>query len=190
MAARSVGPVVAIPTLALWVRGWPWASIACTVARTWGGSAAWSAAWTLGRRVAWPIAWTLAWPSPRRRDELLDLMYAWNDMAERIEGLMRGQRELLANVSHELRSPLARVRLALELFAARCRVRVAPDRIEGDLGELDRLIEDVLITSRSGHGSTDPPRRACPASPARTGPDRARSHPQTASLLARHPKNQ
>ena len=39
-------------------------------------------------------------------------------MAERVERLVRGQKELLANVSHELRSPLARIRVALELLPA------------------------------------------------------------------------
>src|SRR5439155_15706173 len=47
-----------------------------------------------------------------RPDELGELTRSWNDMAERIERLVRGQKELLANVSHELRSPLARIRMA------------------------------------------------------------------------------
>src|SRR5262249_55681014 len=51
----------------------------------------------------------------RHVDELVALTGAFNEMAERIERVVRGQKELLANVSHELRSPLARIRLALEL---------------------------------------------------------------------------
>ena len=70
-------------------------------------------------------------------------------MAERIERLVRGQKELLANVSHELRSPLARIRVALELLAARRGERGARgDDLETDIDELERLIEDVLATSR------------------------------------------
>ena len=122
-------------------------------------------------------------PHPRRRDELLDLMYAWNDMAERIEGLMRGQRELLANVSHELRSPLARVRLALELLPRDAESESRLTEIEGDLGELDRLIEDVLITSRlQATGLPTHPAELALRPLLEQVLDRARSHPQTASL--------
>ena len=53
----------------------------------------------------------------RRSDELGDVAEAFNEMAGRIEDLVRGQRELLANVSHELRTPLARIRVALDLAA-------------------------------------------------------------------------
>jgi signal transduction histidine kinase len=81
---------------------------------------------------------------PRHHDELHELAHAWNDMAERIERLVRGQKELLANVSHELRSPLARIRVAMELTPKQGYL----EDVERDLGELERLIEDVLATSR------------------------------------------
>jgi two-component system, OmpR family, sensor kinase len=81
-------------------------------------------------------------------DELRELTRSFNDMADRVERLVRGQRELLANVSHELRSPLARIRVALALLPqdgdSERRIR----DVESDLAELDRLIEDVLTTSR------------------------------------------
>jgi signal transduction histidine kinase len=80
----------------------------------------------------------------RRRDELDVLVATWNDMAERIQALVGSHRELLANVSHELRSPLARIRVALALLPGDARVA----DIETDLGELERLIDDVLTTSR------------------------------------------
>jgi signal transduction histidine kinase len=81
-------------------------------------------------------------------DELYTLVHAWNDMAERIERQVGAQRELLANVSHELRSPLARVRVALALLPddASTRQRIAD--IEADLGELDGLIGKILETTR------------------------------------------
>ena len=88
---------------------------------------------------------------PRRRhrnDQMQELVRAWNDMAERIERLVRGQKELLANISHELRSPLARVRLALELLPRDSESEARLREVEGDLGELERLIADVLMTSR------------------------------------------
>jgi two-component system OmpR family sensor kinase len=84
----------------------------------------------------------------RRADELGDLTRAFNEMAERVERLVHGQQALLANVSHELRSPLARIRVALALVprdgAGEARLR----DVESDLAELDRLIEDVLSTAR------------------------------------------
>jgi len=86
----------------------------------------------------------------RRADEIKELTRAFNEMAERIERLVRAEKELLASVSHELRSPLARIRVALELLptddASAERVR----DVERDLAELDRLIEDVLTTARLG----------------------------------------
>jgi signal transduction histidine kinase len=81
-------------------------------------------------------------------DELVDLSRAWNEMAERIEKLVRGQRELLANVSHELRSPLARIRVALELLPDDAATEARRRDLAGDLGELEQLIDDVLTTSR------------------------------------------
>src|SRR5439155_1590614 len=48
----------------------------------------------------------------RRGDEISELTRAFNEMAERVERLVRSEKDLLANVSHELRSPLARIRVA------------------------------------------------------------------------------
>jgi signal transduction histidine kinase len=83
-----------------------------------------------------------------RADELAELTRAWNEMAERIERLVEGQKELLANVSHELRSPLARIRVALELVPRGSDADARLRDIEADLGELDRLIGDVLTAAR------------------------------------------
>ncbi|MFO0751665.1 MAG: ATP-binding protein, partial [Myxococcota bacterium] len=85
---------------------------------------------------------------PRGLDEVFALAQAWNEMAERVEMQVRGQRELLANVSHELRSPLARVRVALELVPQTPENQARLADIALDLGELDRLIDDVLTASR------------------------------------------
>src|SRR5439155_1452693 len=52
----------------------------------------------------------------RRGDEISELTRAFNEMAERVERLVRSEKDLLANVSHELRSPLASIRVALGLL--------------------------------------------------------------------------
>ena len=87
-------------------------------------------------------------PRRRRADELTDLTRAFNDMAERVQRLVLGQQELLANVSHELRSPLARIRVALALLPQDGDSEARLRDVETDLADLDRLIEDVLTTAR------------------------------------------
>src|SRR5215510_12722541 len=81
-------------------------------------------------------------------DELADLTRAFNDMAERIERLIAGQKELMANISHELRSPLTRIRVALELLPHNGAAQTRLKDVEADLDELERLIEDVLTATR------------------------------------------
>lgn len=82
------------------------------------------------------------------RDEIGALRQAWNEMADRVEQLVRGQKELLANVSHDLRSPLTRIRVALALLPTTPESEARLHAMEQDLAELDRLIDDVLTASR------------------------------------------
>ncbi|BDG04504.1 sensor histidine kinase [Anaeromyxobacter oryzae] len=86
----------------------------------------------------------------RARGEVGALGRAFDEMAGRLERLVRGEQELLANVSHELRTPLARIRVALELAAEgdleKARRYLA--EIGADLDELDRLVADVLSAAR------------------------------------------
>jgi signal transduction histidine kinase len=86
----------------------------------------------------------------RARGELGELGRTFDEMAARLEALVRSERELLANVSHELRTPLARIRVALELAAEGDaeRARRYLGEIGQDLAELDRLVEDVLAAAR------------------------------------------
>jgi signal transduction histidine kinase len=83
------------------------------------------------------------------RDEVADLARSFNAAAERIERLVEGQRRTLASASHELRSPLGRLRMALALMDDDDpeRHRIATDA-ERDIGELDALIGDLLLASR------------------------------------------
>jgi signal transduction histidine kinase len=80
------------------------------------------------------------------RDEVAVLATSFNRAADRIEALVGAQRTLLASASHELRSPLARIRVALELMGAdRPDLR---ERVERDIAELDDLIAELLLASR------------------------------------------
>lgn len=85
-------------------------------------------------------------------DEVADLSERFNAAAERIEGLMAAQKSLLANASHELRSPLARIRMGLELMnppAADTSQRVRSHaEILRNMAELDQLIDEILLASR------------------------------------------
>jgi two-component system OmpR family sensor kinase len=109
----------------------------------------------------------------RRRDEVGELAEAFDEMAERLQRLVRSERELLANVSHELRTPLARMRVALDLAAegdlARARRYLA--EIGTDLDELVRLVDDVLTASRlelaAGRGAGGLPLRREPVEASR-----------------------
>ena len=83
-----------------------------------------------------------------RADEITELTRAFNEMAEHVERLVRGEKELLANVSHELRSPLTRIRFALELLPHDADTARRLGDVERDLNDLERLIDDVLTTSR------------------------------------------
>jgi two-component system sensor histidine kinase CpxA len=89
-------------------------------------------------------------PLRGRRDELAELMRDFDRMAERIEGLMEAQSRLLKDVSHELRSPLARLGVALELARQRAPVEAesALNRIELEAERLNQLIQRLLTISR------------------------------------------
>lgn len=122
----------------------------------------WTAAALLARRITRPL--TLLIDTTReigsgnlsarvrlgrhQRGELRLLAEAVNDMAERIERQMRDQRELLAAVSHEVRSPLARLRLSAEILRHDAGNARALDSIELEVVELDGLVGQLLASSR------------------------------------------
>lgn len=86
----------------------------------------------------------------RRRDEIGELARDFDAMAERIEALVGSQQRLLRDVSHELRSPLARLVVALELARSKAGEGAAKslDRIEREAGRLDELIGQLLLLER------------------------------------------
>ena len=89
------------------------------------------------------------------RDEVAALATSFNQAADRIETLLRSHQTLLANASHELRSPLARLKMAfamLEDAAPAQRERLGHE-IDVNIAELDALVEEVLLASRLEAGS-------------------------------------
>lgn len=86
----------------------------------------------------------------RRRDEVADLGRDFDIMAERIENLMASQKRLLHDISHELRSPLARLKIALELARQDegAEVQWALDRIDRETDRLNDLIGQLLTLAR------------------------------------------
>ena len=88
------------------------------------------------------------------KDEIGDLGRAFNRMAEKLEKMVQGGKELTANVSHELRSPLARIRVAEELLREKLKGvheenwKRHLDGIREDIEELDRLIGQILDLSK------------------------------------------
>jgi signal transduction histidine kinase len=88
------------------------------------------------------------------QDEVAFLARRFNHAAQRIqtlvqshESLLASQRSLLANASHELRSPLARIRIGLELLGPAASVEFKSE-IARSINELDQLIEEILLASR------------------------------------------
>lgn len=89
----------------------------------------------------------------KRKDELSDLARDFDMMAGRLEELIKGRDRLLATVSHELRSPLARLQLAIGL------ARQNPDQLEGPLARIDmeasrleEMVDELLTLSRLESG--------------------------------------
>jgi signal transduction histidine kinase len=89
------------------------------------------------------------------RDELSDLGHDFNRMAERIEKLVASHRQLLRDVSHELRSPLARLGVALGLARkyAPSAAGASLDRIEQEAERLNLMIGELLTLSLLEGGS-------------------------------------
>lgn len=79
-------------------------------------------------------------------DEIAFLAERFNVAAERVQTLVRSHKSLLANASHELRSPLARIRMGLELMP---QVQgPALDEVKRNIAELDQLVDEILLASR------------------------------------------
>ena len=84
------------------------------------------------------------------KDEVAAVAASFNAAAGRIERLVAAHRGLLANASHELRSPLARLRMAADLYVQSPQERTRLEILQ-NLAELDTLVEEILLASRLDH---------------------------------------
>jgi two-component system sensor histidine kinase CpxA len=84
-----------------------------------------------------------------RRDELGQLARTFNQMADRIQTLLAAERRLLLDISHELRSPLARLCVAVELARSKSSNDAMLDRIEKEAERLNSLVSELLQVTRA-----------------------------------------
>lgn len=129
-------------------------------------------AWIVARRITQPIAALqdasravahgrldarVAVATAARSDEIGALARDFNHMAERLQRLLDSQRQLLRDISHELRSPLARLRIATELARdtpTPAQTGIQLDRIEQEAGRLEELIAQLLLIAKLEHIDT------------------------------------
>jgi two-component system OmpR family sensor kinase len=150
-----------------WVHGWSLGRFACAASVV--VFLAWPFAWFATLRIARPlwevakIARELRSGRLRSREELStgehevgEVAGALRDMSDRVAEQLSAQRALLAAVSHELRSPLGRVRILIEL----AREGRAPDNLHDDLQDeidgMDRLVADLLTAARIDFEAVSP----------------------------------
>ncbi len=82
------------------------------------------------------------------QDEVAFLAARFNAAAERVQTLLQSHKSLLANASHELRSPLARIRMGLELLDGEGTNPNQRAEVARSIEELDQLIDEILLASR------------------------------------------
>jgi two-component system, OmpR family, sensor kinase len=87
-------------------------------------------------------------------DEVAHLAKGFNSAAERVQALLQSHKALLANASHELRSPLTRIRMGLELMGPQASSEFR-DEIARNIQELDLLIDEILLASRLDASEVD-----------------------------------
>src|SRR4051812_20500225 len=83
-----------------------------------------------------------------RKDEIGDLVRDFDVMASRIQALVQSQKQLLRDISHDLRSPLQRLRMAVGLARRESASTTQLDRIEREAVRINELVEQVLTLAR------------------------------------------
>lgn len=148
-------------------RGDPGGPLVALVALSSVGFVLWAAAAALARRLTRPLVSLIEVTREigqgnlksrvrlgrRHRNELGVLAESVNEMAERLERQLAEQRELLAVVSHEVRSPLARLRVSTEILRDDPANAQALGAIEREVAEIDTLVGKLLASSRLDFGS-------------------------------------
>ncbi len=82
------------------------------------------------------------------RDEVALMGRAFNAMADRVEWMVRSQMELMAGISHELRAPLSRMKLSLEMLREAGGSTQRVDALDREVDGLERLVDELLLLSR------------------------------------------
>lgn len=83
----------------------------------------------------------------KKHDELRDLAEAFNNMTDRIRKMLQAKEQLLRDVSHEMRSPLTRMKVAIEFLPD----GKSKESIKADLKEMENMIAEILDTARFHH---------------------------------------
>ena len=83
----------------------------------------------------------------KKHDELRDLAEAFNNMTDRIRKMLQAKEQLLLDVSHEMRSPLTRMKVAIEFLPD----GKPKESIKADLKEMENMISEILDTARTHH---------------------------------------
>ncbi len=92
-----------------------------------------------------------------RRDSIGDLGRAFNQMADRIQALLAAERQLLQDISHEVRSPLARLAVAAELTRNSAERDAAISQIHKEVDRLTTLLEGLIQITRASSGAGTQP---------------------------------
>src|SRR5262249_46796085 len=96
-------------------------------------------------------------PIPDTHDEVAALARTMNEMLDRVESAATSQRRFVADASHELRSPLATLRVGLDLLAAEPQVpQHQVQRLLHETDRISRLVADLLLLARSDEHGLDP----------------------------------
>ena len=91
----------------------------------------------------------------QRRDEIGGLARSFDEMAERLQRLVMSERRLLQDISHESRSPLARLKFSVKLTRTAADANVALDRVERDVDRITSLLSEIVeVTRMEGEPST------------------------------------
>ncbi|WP_374488282.1 ATP-binding protein [Zoogloea sp.] len=94
----------------------------------------------------------------QRSDEITDLGQEFDRMAQQLQDLMSAQRRLLHDISHELRSPLARLQAAIGLARQDpAKLGMTMERIDREVVRLDELVGQILTLARLDAGARDEP---------------------------------